>query len=105
LFSLTQTLASTITLKLAPLLPNRIDRRNLSRRRAAQFRLPGHPTQPSNWKVQAVVVDATGVGAGIASFLSDALGDRCIPFIFSSPSKSALGYELLSAVGAGRLKQ
>jgi hypothetical protein len=56
------------------------------------------------WKVRSVVVDATGIGAGVASFLQGALGERCVPFIFTNPSKSALGYQLLTAVNAGRLK-
>jgi hypothetical protein len=57
------------------------------------------------WRCQSVTVDATGVGAGIASFLVDALGaDIVHPFTFSAVSKSDLGYQLLSAVNSGRLK-
>ena len=57
------------------------------------------------WRVPAVVVDATGVGAGVASFLVGALGpDVAIPFTFSAVSKSDLGYQLLAAVNAGRFK-
>ena len=56
------------------------------------------------WHVQFAVVDATGVGAGLASFLAEALGESVIEqFAFTGPSKSDIAYELLSAVNAGRL--
>jgi len=42
------------------------------------------------WKVRAVVVDATGVGAGLTSFLDRALPGRVTPFTFNNASKSAL---------------
>ncbi len=59
----------------------------------------------SAWSVQRLVVDATGIGAGAASFLSAALGaDRVVPFVFSVGAKSRLGYALLAAVGAGRVQ-
>ena len=56
------------------------------------------------WHCRAVVVDATGVGAGVASFLVGALPMVARPFIFSATSKSALGYSLLAAVNGGRLQ-
>lgn len=57
------------------------------------------------WQVQRLVVDATGIGAGAASFLSAALGaERVEPFVFSPGAKSRLGYVLLAAVGAGRVQ-
>jgi hypothetical protein len=57
------------------------------------------------WQVRQVVVDATGVGGAVASFLVGALGAaRCTPFVFSAPSKSALAYSLLAAVNAGRVR-
>ncbi len=56
------------------------------------------------WRCRAVVVDATGVGAGVASFLVGALPGAARPFLFTAASKSALGYGLLSAVNGGRLK-
>ncbi len=56
-------------------------------------------------QVQRLVVDATGIGAGAASFLSAALGaERVEPFVFSQGAKSRLGYGLLAAVGAGRVQ-
>lgn len=57
------------------------------------------------WRCSSVVVDSTGIGATIASFLVGALGaDVVHPFAFSSVSKSDLGFQLLAAVGGGRLK-
>lgn len=55
------------------------------------------------WRCRAVVVDATGVGAGVASFLAGALPGAARPFVFTAASKSALGYELLAAINGGRL--
>jgi hypothetical protein len=57
------------------------------------------------WRVKRVVVDATGVGAGVASFLSGALSTSVvIPFLFTQASKSRLGFELLAAINSGRAK-
>jgi hypothetical protein len=56
------------------------------------------------WAVRLVVVDATGVGAGVASYLEGALGARARRFVFTAASKSALAYNLLGAVNAGRLR-
>jgi hypothetical protein len=57
------------------------------------------------WQVRHVVVDATGVGGAVASFLVGALGEhRCTPFVFTATSKSALAYALLAAINAGRLR-
>ena len=64
------------------------------------------------WKASAVVVDATGIGAGLAAFLAAELGTRrgsspgikVVPFIFSAASKSTLGWDFLSLIDAGRLK-
>ena len=55
------------------------------------------------WRCSRVAADATGVGEGVASFLRAALGSRVIPFKFTQPSKSALGFNLLAAVNSGRL--
>jgi hypothetical protein len=56
------------------------------------------------WHCRAVVVDATGIGQPVASFLRQALGSRIIPFNFSAPAKSELGFNLLAAINSGRLK-
>jgi hypothetical protein len=56
------------------------------------------------WRCRRIVVDATGVGEPVASFLKKALGSRVTPFKFTQSSKSELGFNLLAAVNAGRLK-
>lgn len=57
------------------------------------------------WKARALVVDATGVGAGLASFLDRALPGRVTPFTFNSASKSTLGWEFLAIVDSGRWQE
>jgi hypothetical protein len=54
------------------------------------------------WHASYMVVDATGVGAGLASFLDKALPGKVIPFVFSSSSKSKLGWDFLSIIETGR---
>lgn len=57
------------------------------------------------WRCQRIVVDATGIGAGIASFLSAALGESVVEaFTFTAASKSELGYQFLAAINAGGFK-
>lgn len=58
-----------------------------------------------HWKVRYAVVDATGVGAGMASFLAKSLGERVITFTFTSSSKSQLGWDFLSICDMGRWKE
>jgi hypothetical protein len=40
----------------------------------------------------------------VASFLGKAVGATVVPFLFTQPSKSRLGFELLAAINSGRLK-
>ena len=54
------------------------------------------------WRVVGVDVDATGVGAGVASWLQRAMGDLVEDVVFTRPRKSELGYVLLSAIRGGR---
>jgi hypothetical protein len=56
------------------------------------------------WNCHRIVVDATGIGQPVASFLRKELGSRVIPFVFTSKSKSDMGFELLSFINSGRLK-
>jgi hypothetical protein len=56
------------------------------------------------WDCKRIVVDATGIGEPVASFLKNSLGSRVIPFKFTQRSKSELGFELLAAINSGRLK-
>jgi hypothetical protein len=59
-----------------------------------------------HWQAQTVVIDATGVGAGLASFLSRLLGPgRLVPFRFSALSKSDLGWQFLGIIETGRYRE
>ena len=56
------------------------------------------------WHCRRVVVDATGLGADLATRLRRALGTAVVePFVFTAATKSRLGYDLLAAVNAARL--
>ena len=57
------------------------------------------------WQVQALVVDATGVGAGLASLLESALPGHVLPFTFNASSKSKLGWDFTGLVDAGRWQE
>jgi hypothetical protein len=57
------------------------------------------------WRVRYLVVDATGVGAGVASFLERGLPGRVIPFEFNSSTKSGLGWDFLAVVDTGRWRE
>jgi hypothetical protein len=54
------------------------------------------------WRAEFVVVDATGIGAGLASFLESALPGRVLPFVFSGKSKSDLGWSFLAVIETRR---
>jgi len=56
------------------------------------------------WRCRRVVVDATGIGQPVSSFLKKSLGSRVTPYTFSAQSKSQLGFRLLATVNSGRLK-
>jgi len=58
----------------------------------------------TTWGVRTLICDATGIGAGLVSFLSRSLGSKVIPFVFNSKTKSDLGWSFLSLVDSGRLK-
>jgi hypothetical protein len=57
------------------------------------------------WKPARIVVDATGVGEGIASFLGKTFPTAVIPFKFSLKSKSDLAWSFLSVIESGRYKE
>jgi hypothetical protein len=48
------------------------------------------------WQPRKVVVDASGVGAGVASFLADRLGERVVQLGFTRQVKSRLGWGFLA---------
>ncbi len=56
------------------------------------------------WQPFRLIIDATGVGAGMAGFLADRLGSRVIPFEFTQTSKSDLGWNFISIIETGRFK-
>jgi hypothetical protein len=57
------------------------------------------------WGIRSLIIDATGLGAGLASLLMSKFGpDRIVPFTFSRPAKSRLAYQLLALLNDGRLK-
>jgi hypothetical protein len=57
------------------------------------------------WSCRSIVVDATGVGGGLAAFLGAALGPaRVRPYHYTAATKSRLGYDFLAAVNGGRFK-
>ncbi len=57
------------------------------------------------WRPVCVVVDATGIGAGLASFLRSSLGSVVVPFVFTGVSKSHLGWTWLSIIDSGRYQE
>lgn len=53
-----------------------------------------------------LIVDATGIGHGLAAMLRTALPpDAVTPFLFTAASKSDLGWRLLAAIAAGRYQE
>lgn len=55
------------------------------------------------WKPARTIVDATGVGAGLASWLYNSW-PGVIPFTFSQKSKSDLGWGFIAVIESGRFK-
>ncbi len=57
------------------------------------------------WRARRLVIDATGLGAGLASFLRRALGETVVvPFVFTAQSKSDLGWAFVALCDTGRFK-
>lgn len=50
------------------------------------------------------MVDATGIGAGLASFLAQRWGARVVPFTFTTATKSQLGWSFLGICDTGRFR-
>jgi hypothetical protein len=57
------------------------------------------------WQPQIVMIDATGIGAGLASFLQKGYPNRVLPFLFNHVSKSKLGWDFLSVCDSGRWQE
>jgi len=58
-----------------------------------------------HWEARYLVVDSTGVGAGLTSFLDSAMPGLVLPFIFTPKSKSDLGWNYLAVIETGRYKE
>ncbi len=56
------------------------------------------------WKPRHIIIDATGIGAGLAGFLSKSFPARTKPFIFTAASKSRLGWDFLAVIDTGRFQ-
>lgn len=62
-------------------------------------------TLAERWQPRYLVTDATGLGAPLTSFLQQTYGERVIPFVFTSRSKSRLGWDFLTVVDSGRWQE
>ncbi len=60
--------------------------------------------ETERWGCKYLVIDATGVGAGLASFLDRAMPGKVIPFVFNAATKSKLGWGFLAVIETGRFK-
>lgn len=54
------------------------------------------------WQCTNIVIDATGVGGGLASLLSATFGQKVQPFVFTTQSKARLGSDFLGLIETGR---
>lgn len=57
------------------------------------------------WRAEYIVIDSTGVGAGLASFMEASFPGRVIPFLFTGKSKSDLGWQFLGVIETGRYQE
>jgi len=57
------------------------------------------------WRAEYIIIDSTGVGAGLASFMEASFPGRVIPFLFTGKSKSDLGWQFLAVIETGRYKE
>jgi hypothetical protein len=58
-----------------------------------------------HWQAQAIVVDATGIGAGLASFLEKSFPERVVRYGFNRATKSQLGWQFLAVIESGRYQE
>jgi hypothetical protein len=58
-----------------------------------------------SWKPRLVVIDATGIGSGMSTYFEGFLPGQVIPFIFTSASKSKLGWDFIALIETGRYKE
>lgn len=55
-----------------------------------------------HWKPSAIIADATGLGQGIASYLSARFTGRVIKFVFTHRSKAEVGSKFVSLIESGK---
>ncbi len=71
----------------------------------SQTRLYGQLTAlQKRWGARQVVVDATGLGAGLAAWLEKSLPGRVTRFEFNAASKTRLGWDFLGLIEMGRFR-
>jgi hypothetical protein len=58
-----------------------------------------------HWSPAWLVIDATGVGQTLAGFLLDRYPNNTLPFVFTSSSKSTLGWNFIALIETGRYKE
>jgi hypothetical protein len=58
----------------------------------------------TQWRLERLVVDGTGLGQVFAASLRRALGEVVRPLVFTAESKSQLGFGLIAAAGSARLQ-
>lgn len=56
------------------------------------------------WRPHKYIIDSTGIGAGLASFLERAYGQSVVKFVFTGASKSKLGWTFVALLETGRFK-
>jgi pimeloyl-ACP methyl ester carboxylesterase len=56
----------------------------------------------AHWAFTRVVVDASGIGAAFASFLTSRFGERVEELVFTAPVKSKLAFDMLAMINTGR---
>jgi hypothetical protein len=57
------------------------------------------------WLPRFIAIDATGIGAGLSSFLEKTFPGKVLPFVFNSSSKSKLGWDFIGIIETGRFKE
>lgn len=57
-----------------------------------------------HWQARYIVIDSTGAGAGLSSFLAARFGSIVIPCLFTTRVKSNIGWGFIAIVEAGRYK-
>ena len=57
-----------------------------------------------HWQPVNILIDATGIGAGLASFLHDRYLSRVTPVTFTAKTKTDLGWGFIALIESGRYK-